>query len=320
MINKDLEYNKINKLYNKISPYIIKTPLINNSEYLNKIFNTNIFFKLEFFQNSGSFKIRGAINNILNLSNNQKQIGITTVSAGNHAIAASYAASLFSIKNKIFMYETANEYRINKVKSLDANLVLTSHKKAFDDVEKASKEENYYFLHPFEGKFTIQGTATLGFEISKQIDHIDNILISVGGGGLIAGVGSIIRQIFPKCRIYGVEPKKSNGMSQSLIKKEPLKNVNISSIADSLSPPFHLPYSFSICQNIIDEMISVSDNELIDSMKFMYENYKLVLEPACVAGVSALLGPLKNKFKNQNTLIILCGSNIDMKTWSKFIN
>ena len=320
MINKELEYKVINQVYKKISPYIIKTPLISNSEHLNKIFNTNLFFKLEFFQHSGCFKVRGAINNILNLSNIQKEIGITTVSAGNHAIASSYAASLFSIKNKIFMYDSANTYRINKVKSLNANLLLTNPQKAFRDVEKASKEENYYFLHPFDGKYTIQGTASLGFEISKQIDHIDNIVISVGGGGLIAGVGSIIKQKFPKCRIFGVEPENSNGMSESLIKKIPLKNVKRSSISDSLSPPFHMPYSFSICQNVIDEMVCVSDKELISTMKFMFENYKLALEPACVAGVTALLGPLKNKFKYQNTLIILCGSNIDMKTWINFIN
>ena len=107
-------------------------------------------------------------------------------------------------------------------------------------------------------------------------------------------------------------------MSESLKNNKPLKNVNINSIADSLSPPLHMPYSFSICQNVIDEIYCISDNEMIHAMKFMFDNYKLTLEPACVAGISALLGPLKNKLKNQNTLVILCGSNIDMKTWINF--
>ena len=169
------------KVYKKLSPYTIKTPLINNSKYLNSIFNTNVFFKLEFLQNSGCFKIRGAINNILNLDKKQRINGITAVSAGNHAIASSYAANLFSIKNKIFMYDSANQYRIDKVKSLNANLQLTNPVNAFKDVEKASNEENFYFIHPFEGKYTIQGTASLGYEISKQIENIDNVIISVGG-------------------------------------------------------------------------------------------------------------------------------------------
>ena len=126
MILKELEYKEIAKVYKKLTPYIIKTPLINNSKYLNSIFNTNVFFKLEFLQNSGCFKIRGAINKILNLDKKQRINGITAVSAGNHAIASSYAANLFSIKNKIFMYDSANQYRIDKVKSLNANLQLTN--------------------------------------------------------------------------------------------------------------------------------------------------------------------------------------------------
>tara|TARA_B100000700_G_C15010697_1_gene840737 strand:+ start:700 stop:1671 length:972 start_codon:yes stop_codon:yes gene_type:complete len=318
LIPEELNYATISKVYKKISPYIIKTPIIKNSINLDKIFNSNTYFKLEFLQNSGCFKVRGAINNILNLSQKQKKNGITAVSAGNHAIASAYAANIFSIKNKIFMYESANEYRINKVKSLNANLYLTNPHKAFNDVEYASSNENYFFIHPFEGKNTLQGTASLGFEITNQIDKIDNIIISVGGGGLIAGIGSIIKQKFPKCKIIGVEPSKSNGMSESLRQKKPLKNVNIKSIADSLSPPLHMPYSFSICQNVIDEMICVSDNEMLDSMIFMYENFKLFLEPACVAGIAALRFVLKDRLKNQNTLVILCGSSIDYKSWLNF--
>ena len=320
MIYQELEYSTISNVYEKLSPYVIKTPILENSQYLNQVFKTNLFFKLEFLQNSGCFKARGAINNILNLTEVEKQKGITAVSAGNHAIAASYAANIFSIKNKIFLYDSANAYRLKKVKSFTRNLEITNPQNAFKNVQKASKEEGYYFIHPFEGKNTVQGTASLGYEICEQIENIDNLIISVGGGGLIAGVGSIIRQKFPKCKIYGIEPTKSNGMSESLKKNKPLSNVKIDSIADSLSPPLHTPYTFSICQNIIDEMICVSDKEMIESMKFMFDNYKLMLEPACVAGIAALLGQLNNKLNNQNTLVVLCGSNIDIKSWIKFTN
>ena len=102
-------------------------------------------------------------------------------------------------------------------------------------------------------------------------------------------------------------------------KDKPIKQVNINSIADSLCSPLHMDYSFSICKSVIDRMINVSDNDLIKAMKFMYENFKLILEPACVAGIAALLGPLKNKLVNQNTVIILCGSNMDLKTWNNII-
>ena len=213
------------------------------------------------------------------------------------------------------MYDSANQYRVNKIKSLNANLFLTDPHNAFKDVEKASKMEGYHFIHPFDGKFTIQGTASLGFEICQQIENIDNIIISVGGGGLIAGVGSIIRQKFPHCNIIGVEPEGANGLSDSIKNNKPLRKVIINSIADSLCAPLHMPYSFSICKNVINKMVIVSDQEMKKSMKFMFDNYKLALEPACVAGIAALTGSLKNKLQNQKTLVILCGSNIDMKSW-----
>ena len=128
------------------------------------------------------------------------------------------------------------------------------------------------------------------------MENIDNIIISVGGGGLIAGVGSIIRQKFPNCKIIGVEPEGAKGLSESIIQKKALSTVNVDSIADSLCAPLHLPYSFSICQNVIDEMVVISDHEMKKSMKLMFDYYKLALEPACVAGIAALTGILKNKF------------------------
>ena len=147
------------------------------------------------------------------------------------------------------------------------------------------------------------------------MDKIDNVIISVGGGGLISGVGSAVRQKYPHCQIIGVEPEGAKGMTESLSNNQPLSNVRTNSIADSLCAPLHMPYSFSICKNIINQMVTVTDDQLKNSMRFMYDHYKLALEPACVAGIAALLGPLKNKFLNENTLIILCGSNIDMKSW-----
>ena len=109
-------------------------------------------------------------------------------------------------------------------------------------------------------------------------------------------------------------------MTQSIKKDTAIKKVKINSIADSLSSPLHMDYSFSICKSVINTMINVSDKELKKAMYFMFNNFKLILEPACVAGIAALLGPLKNKLKNQNTLVILCGSNIDIKTWLNLIN
>ena len=274
---------------------------------------------MEFLQNAGTFKARGAINHLLNISDQQKSKGITAVSAGNHAIATAYVAHKYNLNNKIFMYKSANQFRINKCKELNANIFLTDPHTAFKKVKIAENQEGYYFIHPFDGVFTLQGTASLGYEIFNQLNHIDNIIISVGGGGLISGIGSLLKQINPNCNVIGVEPEGAQGLTKSLKDNKPLTDVKINTIADSLSAPLHMKYSFNIAKNVINKMITISDKEMIKSMKFMFENYKLMLEPACIAGVAALLGPLKNSFKNQNTVVVLCGSNIDVRSWNNLV-
>ena len=136
---------------------------------------------------------------------------------------------------------------------------------------------------------------------------------------MISGVGSALKQFFPDIKIYGVEPDNAKGMTESLKIGKPLEKVEINSIADSLCAPLHMPYSFNVAKNVINQMINVSDVEMKDSMKFAYKNLKLFLEPACVAGFAALkkLNPLD--LKSKNTLILLCGSNIDFQSWNKII-
>ena len=319
MIPEELNKKNIENTYKKLFPYIIKTPIIKSSSLMNEVFNTEVFLKLEFLQNSGTFKARGAINNILNIDKKILNKGITAVSAGNHAIATSYVANKFNLKNKIFIYESANKFRVDVCKKLGANLHFTDPHSAFKDVDNASNNEGYYFVHPFDGIFTIQGTATLGLEIYNQLNFIDNIIISVGGGGLISGVGSIIKQFNPSCKIIGVEPEGAKGLSDSIKNNKPIKNVKVNSIADSLCSPLHMTYSFNVAKKVIDRIITVNDLELKTSMQFMFENFKMMLEPACVAGIAALLGPLKNQLLNQKTLVILCGSNIDGKTWNDLV-
>ena len=319
MIPKELSINNISKVYKSLKPYINITPLLKSDNHLSDILNTNLFFKYEFFQKSGSFKLRGAINNILKYGDKKLSNGITAVSAGNHAIAASYVANLFNLKNKIFIYDTSNNYRIDTCKNLNANIVFTNVNNAFTDVKKA-EEEGYKFIHPFDGPNTLQGTATLGYEINEQYKNFDNIIISIGGGGLISGVGACIKQLNPNCKIIGVEPEGARGMTESLKKGYPLNKVNVSTIADSLSAPLHMDYSFKVAKNVIDEIITVTDQEMIDAMIFVSEKLKLFLEPACVCGLAALKYKLKRKLLNQNTLLIFCGSSIDYKSWKNLTN
>ena len=169
----------------------------------------------------------------------------------------------------------------------------------------------------------MQGSATLGLEIANQIKNlntkVDNVLISVGGGGLISGIGSALKQFFPNVNIVGVEPDGAKGMTDSLKDNSPLRKVEVDSIADSLCAPLHMPFSFDVAKKVIDQMINISDQDMIDSMLFAFKNLKLFLEPACVAGFAALKKINSSTIKNKNTLILLCGSNIDFQSWNQII-
>jgi len=323
LIPKDLSANNIIKIYKKIRPFINNTPFLKCSNDINKYFSTNLFFKCEFLQKSGSFKARGAINNIISQDQSKFDKGITAVSAGNHAIAASFVANQFKLKNKIFLYESANQYRVQTCKNYGANIIFTNPKQAFLDAENA-KNEGYYFIHPFDGPLTLQGSATLGLEIVEYLKSIntkiDNLLISVGGGGLISGVSSYVKQFYPKIKIIGVEPENAKGLSQSFEANKPLNNIKVNSIADSLSAPLHMKYSFDVAKQVIDKMVTVSDDEMKEFMVFCYKNFKLFLEPACVAGLAALKYKINSQLNGNNTMVILCGSNIDKQTWVNLTN
>jgi threonine dehydratase len=278
LIPDELSIKIIEKVYQQIKPYINTTPLIKANDFIDDTFNSNIYLKYECFQKSGSFKARGAINNILSSSEKDLENGITAVSAGNHAIAASYAANIFNLKNKIFLYKSANKYRVQACKNYNANITFTVAEKAFDEVKDAEKQ-GYKFVHPFDGAHTLQGSATLGLEIIDQINEmdtkIDNVLISVGGGGLISGVGAVLKQFFPNINIIGIEPDEAKGITDSLKSNQPLQKVYINSIADSLCAPIHMPYSFSIAKQVIDEMFNITDKDMSEAMLFAYNQLKL---------------------------------------------
>ena len=323
MIPNELSAEKVNLIYKKIKPYINYTPVINSTDSINKYFSTNLFFKCEFLQKSGSFKARGAINNIISQDKNKIKNGITAVSAGNHAIASSFVANIFNLRNKIFLYESANKFRIQTCKNYGANIFFTNPKQAFIDADNA-KKQGYYFIHPFDGPLTLQGSATLGLEIVNYFnsinEKIDNLIISVGGGGLISGVSSYVKEFYPKVKVIGVEPENANGLSQSFKVNKPLNNINVKSIADSLSAPLHMQYSFDVAKEVIDEMVTITDQQMIESMIFVYNKFRLMLEPACVAGLAAIKYKIKTNLKNKNTVLILCGSNIDKNSWLELIN
>jgi len=277
----------------------------------------DVWLKLEPFQFTGTFKARGALNCVRKLSEEQKRHGITAVSAGNHAVAAAFAARETEVSAKVVMIKTANIARIERARSYGAEIVFADDgPTAFRLVDEIATSEGRAKIHPFEGPNTLQGAGTLGLEFGEQVGGLDAVIIAIGGGGLCGGSAAAIKQLQPLCKVYGVEPEGANSMQRSFEAGEPITLQAVKTIADSLAPPMALPYSFAACRRYVDDVVTVSDNQIRDAMRVLFEDLKLALEPAAAAATAALLGPLRERLIGQKVGVVVCGSIIDIDTFA----
>ncbi len=307
-----------------LQPYVVETPVWRWSDReLDMLVGeeTSVFLKLELFQRTGTFKARGAIRNLLALDEAARQRGVTAVSAGNHAIAVAYAAALLGSTAKVVMPRSAPPARVQKCQSYGAEVVLVDNvHTAFARVNEIVEAEGRTFVHPFEGKYTILGTATVGMELCEQIPDLDAVIIPIGGGGLAAGIATAVKQMQPNCAVYGVEPAGANSMWRSFQAGSPQAIEKVTTIADSLGAPRAEPYSFSLCQRFIDELVLVSDDQLRVGMRLLFDSMNLACEPACAAATAAMIGPLREKIQGKRVGVIACGSNIDIETFCRVMS
>lgn len=282
--------------------------------------DTQVFLKLELFQYTGSFKARGAVSNIMSLDRHELARGVTAVSAGNHAIATAYAASVMGTSAKVVMMKTANPFRVAQCRKYGAEVILAENvHEAFALVEQIKEQEGRAFIHPFEGYNTALGTATLGLEFCEQVKDLDAVIVPIGGGGLAAGVSTAVRMISPGAKIYGVEPEGADSMHRSFTAGKPMSIEKVATIADSLGAPFAMPYTFDLCRRNIDELVMINDDQIRAAMSLLFYEMKLAVEPAGAAATAALCGPLAARLKGKRVGVIVCGSNIDIDTFALHI-
>lgn len=281
---------------------------------------TRVFLKLELFQHVGTFKPRGALLNVMALSPEERGRGVTAVSAGNHALAVAFAAGKLGTTAKVVMPKSANPARVRGCRKEGAEVILVDDvHAAFETVERIQQEEGRAFVHPFEGKTTALGTATLGLELCEQLPKLDAVVIPIGGGGLIAGMATAIKHLRPGCSVLGVEPEGADTMHRSFEAGEPRAIDRVHTIADSLGAPHAAPYSFGLTRRFVDELFRVSDDELREAMRRMLRGAKLAVEPAGAAATAALTGPLRERLGGQRVGVVVCGTNIDPETYRRLI-
>lgn len=322
-MNATITIEDIEATRDRIAEHVVTTPVRHwQGPEISKIAgeDTQVILKLELFQKTGTFKVRGALAVMLELDPNALVRGVTAVSAGNHAIATAYAAQVVGTTAKVVMMKAANPLRVEKCKAFGAEVILAEDvHEAFDTVARIEKEEGRTFVHPFEGPLTARGTATLGMEFLEQWPDLDAVIVPIGGGGLCAGVAAAVKLLRPECQVFGVEPEGADNMHRSFEAGSPQAIDRVATIADSLGPPNSLPYSFALCRDNVDDLVLIDDDAMRKAMGLLFREMKLAVEPAGAAATAALCGPLRRRLRGKKVGVIVCGTNIDAESFARHI-
>jgi threonine dehydratase len=281
---------------------------------------TRVVLKLELFQRTGTFKPRGALCNMLALGREELDRGVTAVSAGNHAVAVAYAALALGSHARVVMLASANPARISACRGWGAEVELAPDGHAgFARAQEIAASEGRAFIHPFEGRRTALGTATVGWELTRQAGPLDAVVVPIGGGGLAAGIANAVKLAQPRCEVWGVEPEGADTMHRSFASGRPESIEQVRTVADSLGAPYAAPYSFGLCRRYLDGLVRITDEEMIAAMGLLFRDMKIAVEPAGAASTAALLGPLRERLAGRRVALVVCGSNIDARSYGELL-
>jgi len=308
-----ISFADIERAVKTIRPVAHKTPVLSSSA-MNRLTGNENYFKAENFQRVGAFKFRGAYNKISSLSESEKKRGIIAHSSGNHAQGVALACKLLKLRCVVVMPLDSLPNKVEATKSYGAEVVFTGP--TSDDRERATQElvaeHNYTFVHPYNDDMIIAGQGTVGLEIFSDLKELDYLFVPVGGGGLIAGCSVAAKNIYPNVRVIGVETEGANDCYQSFRAKKIVKLPSVKTIADGIRPLSVGDRTFELIQRYVDDVITISDNDIFPAMKFFLERMKVVVEPT---GAVAPAAVMKNVLgvKGKKICAVISGGNVDLQ-------
>ncbi|MFX1592487.1 MAG: threonine/serine dehydratase [Promethearchaeota archaeon] len=313
-----MSFQGIEEAYKRIGTIVNKTPVM-TSRTLNLLLKTNVFFKCENFQRVGAFKFRGAYNTLSLLSENQKKKGVITHSSGNHAQAIALAASLLGIKATIVMPKGAPVNKINATKSYGAQVVFCDNtlESRTLTTEKIIREQKSLLIHPYDNDDIINGQGTAAYELIKEVGILDIVITPLGGGGLLSGTALAIKAFNSNINVIGVEPSIADDALRSLKAGHIIPSNYPNTIADGLRTSL-CERTFKIIRNYVDDIVTVSEIEIINAMKFLWERMKIIVEPSGAVPLAAILSK-KIIVENKKVGVILSGGNIDVKPFFQLL-
>ena len=280
----------------------------------------NIYIKAENLQLTGAFKLRGAYNKIRSLTSEEAARGVIACSAGNHAQGIAYSASMLGIRSTICMPAGAPLSKVESTKGYGAEVVLVPgvYDDAAREARRLAQEQGYTFAHPFDDPLVIAGQGTIGLEILEQLPQVEQVIVPIGGGGLISGIAVAIKTLKPSCRIIGVQAAKAASMYLSQIEGAPVELTSVATIADGIAVKKPGELTFALCQRYVDESITVSEGEIACAILRLIEGQKTVAEGAGAAAVAAALFG-KVDTLGRPTVCVVSGGNVDVTTLSRIV-
>ena len=317
MADEKMTLDKFEEAYEDVKKVTLETKLI-YSDYWSNCTGNKVYLKPENLQRTGAYKVRGAYYKITTLSDEERQKGLITASAGNHAQGVAYAAKRYGVKATIVMPTSTPLIKVNRTKALGAEVVL--HGNVYDEAyEKAlelSKEYGYTMVHPFDDLDVATGQGTIAMEIIKELPTVDYILVPIGGGGLATGVSTLAKLLNPKIKVIGVEPAGANCMQESIKAGHVVALPSVNTIADGTAVKKPGEKIFPYLSENIDDIITVPDEDLVVSFLDMVENHKMVVENSGLLSVAALK---QLDCKDKKIACVLSGGNMDIITMSSVV-
>ncbi len=310
----------IQEAQKRLAPVILPTA-VDLSNSATKLIGSEIFFKFENTQKTGSFKIRGAYNKIIQLTDSEKKQGVICSSAGNHAQGVALSATLAGVKSTVVMPITAPLAKVAATRGYGAEVIQCGeiYDEAFDKAQELAKEKGLIFIPPYEDEKIVAGQGTIGLELFEQIPNLDTIVIPIGGGGLISGIAIAAKALNPKIKIIGVQSTQAPGMYELYHHKAPSPPPRrISTIADGIAikRPSKIMLD-SFISKYVDEVVTVTDDEIAEAIVFLLERAKTVTEGSGAAGWAAVMN--RTLTLGKRNCVLLCGGNIDLNIISKII-
>ena len=313
------EYRDIEAAAERIKGVAHRTPML-TSRTADALSGAQLFFKCENFQRTGAFKFRGAYNAIARFTDAQRQAGVLTYSSGNHAQAIALSASLAGIRSSIIMPHDAPELKVQATRAYGGEVIVYDrYKENREEIGRAlARERGMTLIPPYDHPDVIAGQGTAAKELFEEAGELDVLLVCLGGGGLLAGCALAASALSPSCKVIGVEPEAGNDGQQSLRKGEIVHIGVPDTIADGAKVTHLGEHNFNVIQRHVDDIVTVSDLQLVATMKFLAERMKMVVEPTgCLAAAAALHGAVPIQGKRVGVLI--SGGNVDLAVFAKLV-